>query len=400
MKKCDLALVILACCCSTLWSKEFCGYDNYVYDPNDFATDWVDYHYNGRYTDWLSGEPMDNPENVLGRPTIDSSGDDWYIPEDSPAPVNPVYPAFRYYELLFLGEEGYITVKFNHRVADDENNPYGIDLIVFGNSMQVIGAGQGWTNGDPALTTVGPSGYTEPGIVSVSQDGTTWYSFTNDSDFMEYNSNFIVFSNDPNDSYYDPNDGPFCDAFAPTLGRVYSYDPRYADPNLITDPNNGRLNQWWAEPTNPTFPVDPNLSFASFGGFTVAEVCQVYGNSAGGTGYDISRLALPVDPVTGKKWCQYVRVDDRPTGGSAEIDAFADVSCCGDYRHPYPVADITQDCVVNLDDFAVIAGLWIDDISDTQEPDFAADLYPDNAVNLNDLAVLADNWLDCTWNCN
>ena len=118
----------------------------------------------------------------------------------------------------------------------------------------------------------------ECGIVSVSQDGATWYSFTNDPNFMADDPGFIKLA-------ADADDGPFCDGFAPTLGRVY--DPCHADASI------GEWNLWWAEPTNPTLPVDPNLSFETLAGRSVARVAQTYGDSAGGTGYDIARLDLP-----------------------------------------------------------------------------------------------------------
>ncbi|HDL08585.1 MAG TPA: hypothetical protein ENG35_07615 [Desulfobacteraceae bacterium] len=381
-----LMLVISIFSGVTCFAQAYSGYDNYIYDPNDFATGWIEYYHNGMYNDWLSGMPFDDPTTTLGRPTIDTTGDDWYIPEDEAAPVNPVYPAFRYFEMVFLGEEGYITVEFNHPVRDDENNPYGIDFIVFGNAFQVIGGGQGWTNGDPALTTVGPDGFYEPGIVSVSQDGITWYSFTNDSNFMSGDPNFVKLP-------ADVNDGPFCDSFAPTLGRVY--DPCNPDTSI------GEWNQWWAEPTNPTFPVDPNLWFDSFDGYTVAQICETYGNSAGGTGYDIDRLDLPVDPVTGKKWFQYVRIDDKTGGGNAELDAVSDVSCCGDYKHPFPQGDISKDCRVNFEDYAILAGYWLEQIVG-DDPAKVADIYEDDndIIDLYDLGMLADNWLSCSWDCD
>ena len=383
-----------------VFAEDFSAYDNYVYDPNDFATDWIEYQPNGMGRDWLNGEPFDNPENVLGRPTFDTTGDDWFFPEDDYTPVNPIYPAFRYNELLFLGDDGYVVVEFNHPVRDDENNPYGIDLLVFGNAFQVLVNGGGWENGNPESYTVLPEGYHEDGVVSVSQDGITWYSFARDTDFMTDDPDFIKLTSDPNDPEYDPNDGPFCDSFAPTLGRVYSYDPIYADPNLITDPNTGRLNQWWAEPTNPTLPVDPDLGFSSFGGYTLARICNVYGSSAGGTGYDIGKLNLPVDPDTGLKWIKYVRVDDKFSGGNAEIDAFADVSACGDYKHPFPMADFTQDCIVNLYDFAFFAGYWLDDFSDPESHAYIVDLEVDDTIDLSDLLLVAEEWLDCTWDCD
>ena len=371
----------------TVRGQQFSGYDHYVYDPNDFAVAWFDYQPVGMGYDWLTWPRlgMNDPDTVLGRPTIDTTGDDMYIPEDDPAPVNPVYPAFRYYELLWLGEAGHVSVAFDHPVRDDRNNPYGIDLIVYGNAFQEIGANQGWENGNPAGTTVGPDGFYEPGIVSVSQDSIIWYSFTNDPGFMPGDPCFVLMDGGT-------GDGPFCDAFAPTLGRVY--DPCNPDPNV------GAWNQWWAQPTNPTFPVDPELWFSDFDGFSVAEICQTYGPSSGGTGYDLDRLALPVDPCTGCKWCLYVRVDDQPAGGSAELDAFADVSCCGDWKHPYPVGDITQDCKVNLHDFGMLAAFWLAEVTVPDDPAAMADLDDNDTIGMSDLTVLAEHWLHCTWDCH
>jgi hypothetical protein len=334
-------------------ADEFSAYRNYIYDQNDFVTDIIAYNPGtGIVRDWLSNQLFDNPSRALGRPTIDTTGEDWYIPEDQPCPINPVYSAFRAYELVCLGELGSIILKFNHPVRNDENNPYGTDFIVFGNSQQTIGYNQCWTNGDPALTTVGAGGMYEPGIVSVSQDGITWYSFTTDANFMSSDSNFIKLPTDA-------NDGPFCDSFAPTIGRVY--DPNNPDSNI------GSWNLWWAEPTNPTLPVDSSLTFASFDGHTVAQICQTYGNSAGGTGYDIDRLDIPIDENTGIKWFQYVRIDDKSGGGTTEIDAVSAVRGC-------------DDCRIDFKDFAELANLWGKGLAD-----------------IEDLKILVDNWLGWSW---
>jgi hypothetical protein len=257
----------------------------YSYSPSDFATEVVEYVKGaGVGSDWLSGDPFDNAECALGRPTVDTTGDGWYIPVSDPVPVVPVYPSFRAYELVTIGNGGYLTVKFGHRVENDPNNPYGLDLIVFGNAFQVVGGGQGWENGDPDCVTVGGTVLSEPGIVSVSQDGDVWYSFDN---------------------------GPWADDFAPTLGRVYDAE----------DPDNsiGDWNLWWGEPTDPTVPLDPSLTSASFNGWTVGEIARLYDNSAGGMGFDIG--------VFGLDWIQYVRVSDDPNStATTEIDAFADVA--------------------------------------------------------------------------
>lgn len=387
MKRRFIFIVFFGILSQTVCAEIFSAYKNYIYDPNDFAIEVIEYNPVGMAYDWLNSQPFNEPNNALGRPTIDTSGDDWYIPEANDTPVNPVYPAFRSTELVFLGEGGSLVLKFNHYVRDDENNPYGIDFIVFGNAKQVIGNGQGWTNSDPALLFVEPEGFYEPAIVSVSQDGLTWYSFTNDASFMANDSNFIKLP-------ADINDGPFADSFAPTIGRIYTDDPNQAAPNL------GQWNQWWAEPTNPTMPVDPNLWFDSFVGYSVAQICQVYGDSAGGTGYDINNLDLPIDSTTGKKWFMYIRIDDKQNGGNADIDAVSDVSSCGDWKHPYPAGDITKNCKVDLVDFAVLANYWMTEIKELNSPADTADLEDDNYIDFDDLIILTDSWLNCSWDCD
>ncbi len=354
------------------------GYGQYVHDPNDFATTSVAYVPKGMVNDWLTGLPFDDPSAALGRPTVDTTGDDWFIAMDINAPVVPVYPAFRAHELVYLGEGGMITLGFNHPVSDDPENPYGLDFIVFGNASQTVGGNQTWTNGDPRSVKPDPSGDMEPGIVSVSQDGKTWYSFTSDANFMKDDPNFIKLA-------ADAEDGPFCDGFAPTLGRVY--DPCHADTTL------GNWNQWWAEPTNPTLPLDPFLSYASFGGMSVARIVETYGDSAGGTGYDLARLDLPVDPNTGSKWFQYVRIDDAPGGGSPEIDAIADVSCPGDYKHPRPVGDLNGDYRVDQDDIAIVEAA----LGQTSDEAPAADLNGDGTVDQQDLDRVTADLGTCAW---
>jgi MYXO-CTERM domain-containing protein len=266
---------------------------DYIYDPLDFATSVEGYvEGTGVGSDWLSGQKFNDPNSALGRPTVDTTGDGWFIPMTNPVPVVNVYPAFRAYELVTIGNGGSLTVRFDRQIENDPDNPYGIDLIVFGNAFQVIGGGQGWTNGDPNLTTVGSTGFTEPGIVEVSQNGVDWQRFET---------------------------GPYADDFCATLGRVY--DPDNPAPSI------GVWNQWWGAPSNPTVPMDPSLGWSSFGGMTQAEMAEAHvladngEASAGGTGFDLDWLATPLD------WVQYIRVVDNPdSGATTEIDAFADVA--------------------------------------------------------------------------
>jgi len=295
----------------------------YQYDPNDFATQVISYiQGTGVEKDPVDGvRYFNDPCTALGRPTIDTTGDDYDIDPDEIVPVVSVYQPLRADEIVTVGTGGSLVLKFNHPVANDLNNPYGMDFIVFSNAAHKILCCERWLNGNPNNTTVRSDMIKDIGIVSVSQDGQNWYSFA---------------------------DGPFVDDFAATLGRVYN--PANPDPNL------GTWNLWWGGATDPTIPLDPNITAASLEGKTVAQVAQLYGQSAGGTAFDISELGLD--------WIMYVKIEDNGIY-PPEVDAVADVSGCGDYKHPFPCGDLNYDC----------------------------------RVDMIDLALLASNWLKCSWNC-
>lgn len=284
----------------------------YEYDPNDFAVEVVEYvQGSGVPQDFISGALFNDPTAALGRPTLNTTGDGWYVPLSTQVPIVPIGPAFRSFEVVSIGRGGSLTLKFSHAVANDRHNPHGVDFIVFGNAMQAIQSGPAWRNGNPEDTVVTQATYGEPGIVSVSQDGVVWHTFSS---------------------------GPYADTFAPTAG--YRWDS-------VADA--------WAEELDPTRPVNPLLKVD---GMNVAQMIDAYDGSAGGTGFDIGVLGLD--------WIQYVRIEDDPASmGTTEIDAVADVSSCGDYKHPYPPGDVNEDC----------------------------------RVDMADLAVLAENWLACTWRC-
>lgn len=365
------------------WGVPFLsGYGQYACDANDFATAWIDYQPQGMMNDWLNGTAYNDPNAALGRPTVDTTGDDWLAPVTAAVPVVPVYPAFRSQELVFLGTGGSLTLAFNHPVRDDVYNPYGIDFLVFGNTCQAAANGQYLDGSRLVEVILGASDSSEPGIVSVSQDGVTWYSFTSDPNFMAADANFVKLSPEA-------GDGPFCDGFAPTLGRVY--DPCHVDASL------GDTNLWWAEPTNPTLPLDPALSAADLSGHSVARAAQIYGDSAGGTGYDLARLDLPVDPNTGLKWFQYVRIDDAPEGGAPEIDAVADVSCPGDYRHPAPLGDVNGDFRVDEEDLAIVTSSLGHAIAGPDDPAADADLNDDGIVDEADQDLVENNLGTVAW---
>jgi hypothetical protein len=292
------------------------------------------------YAEGTGAGAYNQPDRALGRPAVDTEADQSMPPQ--PAPVVPVYPPWTTNELVSIGQGGSLTVAFDHRVENDPLNPYGLDLIIFGNAHQVIGGGGAWANGDPGNTAVSGSVASEPGIVSVSQDGQTWYTFTN---------------------------GPYADSFAPTLGRVY--DPNNPD-KLIGD-----WNLWWGGPTDPAVPLDPNLTAAGFDGSTLAEMAWAYGQSAGGTAFDIAASGLP--------WIQYVRIEN-PSGSGVvpEIDALADVAA-----PPPHFGDANKDNAVDLNDLLVLTANWGAAFGKTWTD---GDFTGDGAVSLGDLGILAGNW--------
>ena len=285
----------------------------------DFAVEIV--NYNGPF----GPSPYDDPNVVLGKPTtLIKDGFETYV-------CSLVYPAWntapdgsKLIVTVDIGAE--IVVGFDHKISDDPGNPYGIDFIVFGNSSFEC---SGWvepnTNMDEFFLKNPTSIFAEWVTVSVAQDPNgPWYTFTN---------------------------GPYADGMFPT--NAFAWD---------SDNNN------WGDELNWLKAVDPNLSVSDFDGLSAAEAIALYDGSAGGTGFDLKWLdpndyqALEVDPDSGRRWIQYIKVISNESG---EVDGFADVAGCGDYKHPYPVGDINKDCRVNMIDFAMIA----------------------------------EHWLECTWNC-
>lgn len=330
----------------------------YDYCPNDFAVEYVSYvQGTGVGFDILSFELYNDPCTALGRPTLQTTGTKLQTKGSrdfvgyGSLEVNPVHPAWRAYEIVTIGNGGELVVKFDHLVANDENNLYGIDFIVFGNArMHMFDRGVWDSNSDPETMRVTGAMFEEPGIVSVSPDGETWYTYG--------------------------TDWPRADSFAPTSG--YEWD---------------EVNDVWAEELDPTRPIDPVLDAVAMTDMTVAEVIELYDGSAGGAGFDIG--------VFGLDWIQYVRIQDDPAMGGAttEIDAVADVSCCGDYRHPVPFADLNEDCRVGYEDLELVCSYWLYEITEANKPAAAADLYEDYIVDFYDFALLAVNWRSCTYNC-
>ena len=199
--------------------------------------------------------------SALGEPTRFTGGPFF------PQAVTPFQPAFMASELVSIGAGGELVVAFDHDVTNDPRNPFGVDLIVFGNAFF----------GDAAYPTGTPSGlFAEGGQIAVSADGSTWLTVS----------------------------GIDADGFAPTRGWLDA-SPYATVPGL--------------EPTDFTRPIDPSITAASMIGQDWAAVRTMYDGSGGGAGIDLAPLGLTS--------IRFVRVR-VPAGAmqSAEIDGFSDVA--------------------------------------------------------------------------
>jgi hypothetical protein len=296
--------------------------------------------------------PYNDPYAVLGEPAAWIYDDDPYFdnfacslvygawstgynstdtPPDPNDPNDPANP--RKQLVVTLGPGGAIIVGFDHKVLDEPDNPYGIDLIVFGNAAFV-------TQG-----TVGPN--SDMSVLRVSSAGSMI------AEKVKVQVAAYLNPGNPNDPnfWFGFSRGPWGDNLFPT--NRFAWDG---------------VNKKWGQPLNPLKPVNPFLKASDFANLTVSQAIALYDGSAGGTGFDLEWLRpedyqqLPIDPQTGRRWIQYVRLSyDGTTAG--EVDAVADAAPMDVPRFP------------------------------------AGDINYDYRVDLQDLMIVAQNWLVCTWNC-
>jgi hypothetical protein len=202
----------------------------------------------------------DDPLSSLGAPAR-STGTGPF--DGDVTPFNAPYTAD---QVVQIGAGGELVLRFDHAVTDDPANPYGIDLLIYGNAFLGLSFETFLADG----TVFG-----EPARVAVSQDGSVWIDAA----------------------------GIFADVLFPTLA--------YQDPP-------GPFSAGGTIPTSFTRPVDPSLDVSDFAGLDTAQIALLYDGGAGGLGIDLGALGLP--------WIEYVRISQL--AGDAyvsEIDAVADV---------------------------------------------------------------------------
>ncbi len=180
---------------------------------------------------------FDDPTRALGKPTVDTTFGD----------VTTFNSPFLPSQLVSVGDGGELVVSFNRRVRDYAKNPFGIDLIVFGNAFFF----------DPSFAPIATGIFAETGLVSVSQDGSNWFDISMNT----------------------------VDGLFPTLG--------YQDTSSAFN-SDGTIE------SNFRKAVDPSIDWQ---GKNHDELVALYDGSGGGAGIDISETGLP--------WIEYVRIQSN-----------------------------------------------------------------------------------------
>lgn len=202
-----------------------------------------------------------NPSVALGSPERFTG--EGFLPQA----VTAFQPAFVNNEVVSIGMGGSLILSFDHDVLDDPRNPFGIDLLVFGNSFcSDVAAPNG---------VVGTM-FAEGGTIALSLDGIEWAPVLGIA-----------------------ADGPF-----PTIGYTDVGPYATAPGRALTD---------------FTRPVDPSLLPDGLVGRSWEEMLDAYQGSGGGAGVDIGSVGLSA--------VRYVRITGPVSFGiSPEIDAVADVA--------------------------------------------------------------------------
>lgn len=189
---------------------------------------------------------------------------------DSPARVNyfgdsvtPFNSAYWWTDVVTVGRGGSLTVAFDEAVTDDAANPYGVDVLIFGNQFFT-------TDSEGRVSGL----FSEGGSIELF-DGSRWVMVP----------------------------GATAEGGFPSLGFLGIADLAFGG-----DMGTG--------PTDFTMPVDPSLNPI---GLTREQLAAAYGGSGGGLGIDIGALGLA--QVT------MIRISNAADAtGTPEIDGFADVS--------------------------------------------------------------------------
>jgi len=258
-----------------------------------------------------------NPIASLGEPSRITGEGVW------PGVVSPFNSPWLTDEIVSIGAGGHIVLACNSPIADDPNNPWGIDFIIFGNT--------GFIDNAYPTAIVGGVFSDDGGTIEVSQNGKQWFPITT----------------------------TLADGIWPTCGYTDS-QPYDAVAGTV--------------PSNFTLPIDPRLQMNDVTSLDYMALMEYYGNSGGGTPIDLAE--------TGLSEISYIRISVQTNAIlSPEIDGVADVapqmqgdvdmngvvdvndllasiSSFGSLPVGGPLADFNGDFYVDVVDLLVVIGNW------------------------------------------
>jgi hypothetical protein len=243
--------------------------------------------------------PYHDPNAVLGAPaTWFHDAFAMFSGGDTNRRVKLVEPAFHHSPtntgslgtnlILTLDAGSEIIVRFDQPIVDNPVHPYGIDLLVFGNSFYAPNQFINETT-DMASCVLNGTIFTEPLKVSVSPG---------------FTGQIGEVADEPDTwPWYRYDSGPFADGVFPT--QAYHW--------------NRATTNWSSDLMDFTKPVNPAMqSIIGAGGLTAADAIDLYTGAGGGAGFDLRE--------SGFAWIQYVKVEGiDPDFSVGEVDAFAAV---------------------------------------------------------------------------
>lgn len=232
------------------------------------ADPWAD-----TVVDYNAGDAVDftDPSVTLGSPSRTTWESVNWPSSEAPVAVRMTEAPWIASQICKIGTGGYLVVGFDEPVGNDAANPFGIDLLVFGN--------RGLFSTDwPANENIGAGSFGGVvGDIQVSQDGLTWYTVTARTEMYP------------------------TQAYASGTGDAFSTG---------------------ADIQSFYYPVDPTVTISDLYNQTVQSALDYYGPSGGGMGIDLDDLEDELGQATSLGSISYVKV----LGGTNAIDAFADAT--------------------------------------------------------------------------
>jgi|SRR5581483_1499738 len=173
--------------------------------------------------------------------------------------VTPFAPPFSKSQLVSIGAGGQITLELDTPLAHDPTHPYGIDFNIFANEFFTSSGGN----------VSGLFFHSSSTLVQVSPDGSDWFTLN--------------------------------PSLAPQAGELFPTD------------GSG----------NPSIPVDPSLTLASFTGDNLAGIRSLYNGSAGGAGYNLAWAQDADGNSVALTGVDFIRLE--VAGGVVDLDAISAV---------------------------------------------------------------------------